>query len=272
MSRNLLIFEFALGGLVYREAETPDLFAIISWGAAGTHWVSKLLNSHAEVFCAHGLKIHWVYVTDASPVDDIKYLQIIARTAAGYKLAGECHGINRESIEHISAKWPNHFRAAVVVRHPIPRVVSAWNHAQLVGRDAYKLDYVYLYNLLTLDQRNWLKTEEELFFVHLMSLVNVVTVEQTVGPIYPIEKLSAHPAESQKLLDYLSNNRLRFEPGLLDAIFNKPVVSHTGSNAPKDPCSVYQSIPEWQQRAFRSLLSEEAKSTYEELSYDFRFL
>ncbi len=249
----------------------PRLFAVVSWGAAGTHWLSKVLNAHPQVLCLHSTVTTWSKVCGNPRVDDLRYLEVIRRTGRGYGLAGDCHGISAASIETIRNKWGNRFRSAVVVRHPMPRIASLWSLATKLGFHHYDLDYRFLRSV-TPPKLKWVKTEEHLFFVHAARMPNNVITESTVAPTYKMESLTTDQDEVRRLLRHLSGEELDFDPATLEAVFSQKVVSHSGSEAPKDNRAIFESLPDWQQEIFTAVFDPEARVIYESLGYDFSFL
>lgn len=247
------------------------LFAVVSWGAAGTHWLSKVLNAHPDVLCLHTTNNPWSRLSGMSRVDDATYMQIIAATGDGYRLAGDCHGIAPRSITKIKDKWKDSFKSAVVVRHPVPRVLSLWNLANKAGFHHYKLDYDYIRSV-TPRALTWVKTEEHLFFVHSVRMNDNITLEREIGPTFRMEDLTSNQGEVRRLLRYLSGDELDYAEGLLDQVFFEKVISHRGDKAPNDPAAVFDMLPDWQKQIFSSVLKPKTRRIYEDLGYDLSFL
>jgi len=247
------------------------LFAIVSWGAAGTHWLSKVLNAHPEVLCLHSAINPWTRLTGTPRIDDVTYMAIVAATGRGYCAAGDCHGVWAASIPEIKAKWESRFRSAAVVRHPIPRIVSLWNLANRVGFHEYNLDYAFLRSAAP-PELMWIKTEKQLFFLHAARMANNILDEVEVGPVYTMEALTSDQDEVKALLRYLSDGELDFDPATLDQVFDRRLISHSGHEQAQEPHEAFQALPEWQREIFKTVLDPAARAIYERLGYDFSFL
>jgi hypothetical protein len=99
-------------------------FAVVSWGCAATAWLAKILNSHPEIFCVHALRSYWTTLGQATGLDDLTYMQVIASQGHAHKAAGDVHGIDRANIPTLRQAFGPRFNAVVVVRHPLPRLCS----------------------------------------------------------------------------------------------------------------------------------------------------
>lgn len=249
----------------------PSLFAIVSWGAAATHWLSKVLNAHPDVLCLHNTHSHWARKSGSARVDDLTYMQIIHRAAQGYRLAGDCHGISGTSIARLRSQWKDRFRSAVVVRHPIPRLASAWNLATKTRFQYHELDHDRLRASAPSELR-WLKSEGDFVFLHLAGMINSIQTDDKIGPIYKMEDLVVDQDQVRSLLRFLSAEQLDFDPALPEAVFRQELVSHSGKDAPRDPELVFQSLSGWQKEIFTAVFESRSRQIYESLGYDFSFL
>src|SRR5262245_29106527 len=81
------------------EAGPPNLFAVITWGCAGTKWLTQALNGHPDIFCVHALRF-CLSVRDgvAESLDDVAVLSAVERMGTGHRAAGEVHGLSRTSV------------------------------------------------------------------------------------------------------------------------------------------------------------------------------
>lgn len=250
----------------------PRLFAICSWGNAGTYWLTKLLNAHPEIFCVHNVKGQWARHTGADRIDDLDYLRIVGTQGAVYRLAGDVHGVARESIPGLRAEFGDRFRCASLVRHPVPRVRSHMTLAATAGFNSYNVDYRRLEGSLDEPLKRLLKGEERLFFAHVMELVNSVSEEKALGPVYALERLSSDSGNIEELVAHLSNAELSFPAALLDWDWRDPVNRHASDRSAGVPETIFASLPGWQQEAFGALLGPHARRLYEDLGYDLSFL
>ncbi|HEY9676216.1 MAG TPA: hypothetical protein V6D11_32535 [Waterburya sp.] len=248
--------------------QPPRLFALISWGATATAWLAKLLNAHPECFCTHHLNFAVsLKAGNHDPNNDLSIMETLARLGFHYRLVGDCHGINRESVPQLLEKFGERFRACVLVRHPITRIESSLKHAKNVGLEYYGLDYQILKDTLDTSLKNLLQTEEQLFFVHIMNLINVVEKEVNVGPIFLMENVTRDFHTAQKLMQYLSADELDLNSNLYTSSSQKSINQHS-KLANSSPETLFEKWPEWQREAFRVLLNPKAKEIYQQLGYD----
>ncbi len=259
---------------ISKSTELPRLFAVISWGHAATFWLSKMLNAHQEVFCVHDIKHQWSQVTNSEKLnDDILYMKVLEKAGLGCRLSGDCHGVNRERIDDIKEVYGERFRSVVIVRHPIPRILSYLSHAEKKGIDNYNLDFEHIENSLDDRLKGRLNTKKQLFFVHVMDCVNIIKYEADLGPLFTMERLTKDTGELNNLLRYLSNGELEFKPAMLEGAFSKQINPHQKcSDHHISVKEIYESLPEWQKKAFSYLLNPTSNQLYQDLGYDLSFI
>lgn len=251
----------------------PRLFGVVTWGNAGSMWLAKLLNSHPGIFCLHHLKGQWADILGQKRLDDLRYYEVIERQASAYDLAGDVHGVELEGLPRLERRYGERFRAAVLVRHPVPRILSHLGSVAEKGRPYYDLNYRRLRRGLSSELRTLLNDEERLFFVHVMGLVNRVVVERDAAPVFTLEDLSQDRSSVARLLDHLSAGSL--DPGnLLDGeAWHRPVNSRFSEAPPdRDPRAAFDALPDWGRIAFAALLEPAARDAYEALGYDLSFI
>lgn len=252
-------------------ARPAHLFAIVTWGAAATNWLAKVLNAHPEVLCLHNAGNPWARVTGTSRIDEMTYMEFVARVGRIYQAAGDCHAVSADSIPKLKKRWGECFRAAVVVRHPVPRILSMWNLAKRAGIDSYELDYRFLRSVAP-PALDWLKTKEHLFFLHTSRMANNILKEVEVGPVFKMEALTADPNQVRTLLHHLTGSELDFHAAMLDSLFGQRLVSHSNLDHPQKPETAFTQLAEWQQDIFRAAFDPKARAIYERLGYGFKFV
>ena len=103
-------------------------FALISWGAAATTWLSRVLDSHPEIFCAHALNDvwhrfgdsqRWTWLGGGKCLDGLRYLRILSVYGYFYRVVGDVHGVSRHEVPSLREAYGKYFNAAVLVREPI---------------------------------------------------------------------------------------------------------------------------------------------------------
>src|SRR5208282_3966858 len=119
------------------------LFAVVSWGAAATQWLSRTLNDCPGVYCAHASNLLWTRFAGAQPLNGADYLRLIGVLGAGNKAAGDVHGISRHDVPAIREALGDRFRAIVLTRDPLHRLAS---QLAVFSRDAptqhWNVDYL----------------------------------------------------------------------------------------------------------------------------------
>lgn len=252
-------------------ASTQRLFAIICWGNSGSQWLSKLLNSHPEVLCFHHVKGQWGDVTTSRRIDNLSYMELIARQGRPYQLSGDIHGIDIESVESLKQHFGCQLTLASLVRHPVLRVRSHLAGVQKRGLGYYRIRYRKLRSTLPAELRTLLSTKERLFFVHVMGLVNRVRAEAALGPVYTLESLSSDFSQVKRLLETISNKELEPIDGLNLDLWQRPLNSHTQEQQASPP-DVFATFSEWQRVAFARLLHPESREIYNHLGLDLSFI
>lgn len=252
------------------------LFAVVTWGRAGSRWLAKALSAHPDVFCLHNFR---AYIRgsgfDVADFTDEQYLVAVAAHATeGYRLAGDCHAIWQENVPALRNRFGDEFRACVLTRHPISRLESAMKFADKVGYGRFRLDYEGPRRLLPAAFQDRAHDDETMFFVHYMNMVNSIIYMDDAGPIYAMEDLTRDAAPMNRLLDYLSAGELQFAPGQLDSSFRTPLNVGSGAAGNGRPMSLaerFRRWPDWQQDLFAAMLDPDARVAYEALGYAFPF-
>ena len=241
----------------------PQLFAVISWGAAATSWLSKTLNSHPEIFCLHATNLYLTLDKERRVFPEnngLEYLRIIAKSALGYQAAGDVHGMSRYDIPEIRQLLDDKFNAVVVVREPIPRLKSQISHFQSFGnRQVYNVDYVddiIKRKNLTLPHNDyWDK-----LFVHGVNMLNAVVEENNVGKIYRSEDLTTNKSIFSEFIDEITRGKIKTDSDLLDKMIKIDRVNkHVKEEIQFD---------NWQIDVIKSIVSNKAWELYSKLGYD----
>jgi len=259
------------------------LFAIVSWGNAGTHWLAKLLNAHPDVFCVHNLRNKFEVrggLLGAPRLRQLRrrftgsvgYMEKIRREGAAYALAGDVHGVPPRDAPGLTRHFGEGIRCAVVVRHPVVRVRSRMSAFYRDGLKEQGVRFRTIRKSLDPGTRELLDSREKLFFAHVVQMTDRIRREVEVGPVFTLERLTADPAEADRLLAHLSAGGLSFPPQLFREEYAKPVMIHSAGKTTDDPEEIFLGWEPWQRRAFCSILSAEARTIYQELGYDLGFL
>jgi hypothetical protein len=238
----------------------PRLFAVISWGCAGTSWLTHALNSHRDIYCVHADNVLWKALGGAPYVDGVDYLRIIGAQGYSHALAGEIHGTGRDKIPELVATFGDRFRAAVVIREPVPRLMSQLALMNFY-RDYQKLDidYVAAYSdLLGADVAAF--SYDRKLRLHAINMLNAVVDEVKVGPVFRIEDLGRSAAIFTEFLAGVSAGTVLPYPGWLDGVFALP---RSNSHVRRQPIT----LTDDDRHALRRLVREESWALYEKFGY-----
>jgi hypothetical protein len=184
-------------------------FAVLSWGAAGTKWLAKALNSSSEILCVHSMNGGMATLHNAARRDGLEYLLLLVRNGGAYLAAGDVHGVSRHEIPTINAKLGDLFRCAILVREPMARLRSQCalfdQHSDGPRKAWGDLDYLNpLIRSLGMDETSI--PYKERLFVHGANLLNTITEEIDIGPVYRMEDLTTSGAALRALVDHLTGS------------------------------------------------------------------
>lgn len=198
------------------------MFALISWGCAGTKWAALALNSHPEIFCVHCANCYFESMTGVRRLDGVEYLRALEAIGTGHRAVGEVHGISRETLPALRDYYGSRLSVAVLVRDPLPRLRSqvvltrqlnsgaAWDHEYLrlvvrqAGLDPATISY------------------DELSVVHAADMLNRIVEEQHCGPVFTLESLTVSRERLSVFLDHLTQGQVAPTDRWLDHVLALP--------------------------------------------------
>jgi len=237
------------------------LFAVVSWGCAGTSWLATVLNSHPGIFCVHAANHSWHVLGSVERLDGSPYIRIIGNQASGHTAAGDVHGVSRHHIPELRRSLANHFNAAVVVREPIPRL-----HSQLAlfarfekhrSWDIGYVDGVISRTGIILPADNY----RYRFFVHAVNMLNAILEEREVGRVYRSEDLTQRTETLGDFVEEITCGAVSPGAGWLrSAIETPPLNRHAEPH--QEPKFV-----DWQVEVIRRVVDPRAWEIYEALGY-----
>jgi hypothetical protein len=244
------------------------VFAIISWGAAGTKWVAKILNAHPDIFSVHhGRAYIREALAEVDHLDDVAVLRMIRRMGEGYQLAGDVHGLNREQVPAMRTAFGDDFRCAVLVRDPQSRLRS--QVALFEERDyteaIWKVDYLKQVPSVQRVAR-YFSDRKKAMFMHGVNMLNAIVVEKTVGTIYRLEDLTTKPASVVRLVSELSADTIRVDEAWAAEVMRQPAVNPHKSVVRDAP--ILSLREKWQVEIIQAILQPEAVAIYRELGYE----
>jgi hypothetical protein len=241
-----------------------QLFSVVSWGCAATHWLGKVLNAHPEILCMHAGNSAFRREL-REEFSDQTYLEVLLRIAAGYSAVGDVHGIARHEIPRAKEKFGPRFTAVVVVRDPMPRMISQLAHFSHVierGRQAaYDLSYVQeLIRLHGIDVCG--NDEVKMFFLHGANMLNAIIEEQHVGKIYRYEDVTKNPVVLAELVLDVTGGTVQPSPEWIEQILHlAPVVSHRRGTETSE-------FGDWETDVLRKVVDPKAWALYANLGYE----
>ena len=246
--------------------QSPRVFCVVSWGAAATTWLSSALNDCPDVLCLHAANQVWSRLSGTKVVDGLLYLQIVGRLGYAAKAAGEVHGISRTHIQSIKEHYGDAFRCAVLVRDPLPRLMSQlaifsqYSDPRLTYGD---LSYL---NAKFPEAAEYLPTGkyEELLFMHAANMLNAIVDETSVGPIWRMEDLTTNPNELINAVNYLTACSVA-----TPADWAKKWTENRKLNRHAKVTTDFKS---WQRRVLASAILPEAIAAYRVLGYEMNWI
>ncbi len=245
----------------------PGLFAVITWGCAGTKWLAQVLNGHPDVFCVHALRFCLGVGEGVSErLDDVQILSAVERMGAGLPLAGEVHGLARTSVPRLRARFGTRFRCAGLVRSPAPRLRSQLalfetNHYSAAAWP--NMEYVeslWGYERIAHHVRSY----DRLMFVHAVNMLNAGIEEQELFPLFRLEDLSTCPLSLRAFIRHISGGQVETHDRYLAWAQTQGAPNSHVSLAGRRP----RAFEAWQTEVIRTMLRPEAVVAYRALGYE----
>jgi len=244
-----------------------NLFAIITWGATGTSWISKVLNHHPEIFCVHELASvlnqsklfssndFWVQF------DPIDFMKIIARLSH-HNVHGDVHSFRSEDVPRLKEYFGKKFSSAVIEREPISRLKSTIsgyrNSLPHKLYDTRYVDYIILRKKIDLPKSNY----ENKLFVQGVNLLNTIEQEanNNCGKMFRMEDLISDPKYLKSLIEEISSSELTADDDLLHQMIKTPA---TNIRASKEKIE----FEDWQIAVIKKVVHEKAWELYSKVGY-----
>jgi hypothetical protein len=240
------------------------LFAVVSWGAAATTWLAKSLNTHPEIMCLHAANIPLLKFEPGFRLEGIQYAAFILRAADGYKVGGDVHGFPRWDIPVLKESFGEGFSSAVLVRDPIARLRSqlAFFKRPANRGEAHFVEPIRAY-IGDVAAAAGVEVEladiDAILFLHAANMLNAVTDEQDIGPLYRTEDVTTQPQVFAELVEHLGGGRIEADGRWVD----ETLALHPVNTNPPAPLE----LSDWQRDALSKVVSPKAWELYEELGY-----
>lgn len=246
------------------QASTAHLFVVHSNGCTATAWTAKVLNAHPEILCLHAANI-WIREIQQHPFRNDAYLEQLLGASDAYQAVGDVHGIGREEIPGLKARYGSDFTSVALVRDPIARLrsmVSLFTDQRARGfRPISDVEYVHGFaescGIAPIHGN-----EDAAFFLHAAYHLNDIVYDQTVGTIYRCEDVTTKPAVLATLIEEVTAGRVIPTRAWIDEVIQlAPVNVHRTAGR-------MSSLDDWQIDVLRKIVAPEAWTMYRDLGYD----
>jgi hypothetical protein len=241
--------------------QPPRLFAVVSWGCAATNWLAGTLNDCPGVFCLQAAQFFWYHFTGGGMLAGLPYMQLVGMQGSAARAAGDVHGISAADLPAIRAFYGDKFRAAVVVREPLPRFRS---HLALIDRwittggwHVDHLDHLYPEVIRSLPTGSY----KEKLFVYGADLLNKIVEEVEIGPIFRMEDVTTSPQALIALINHLT-------AGTVEAPMAWAQAAVEGQATNRHSTGAKVAFTDWQRKVISDVVSPRAVELYRELGYN----
>ncbi len=244
------------------------------WGAAGSAWLARLLNSHEDIFCVQAPVLNrYDHFQFADSTELLNAIFTAMSFGGGYPVAGVTHGVPLEWHPKLVKKYGGRMRNFTLIRSPIERIQSsAKKIAQGYAGEAEK------YIMADGCQRVFRKLREtakgdfpndpaSLGFYNSCDMVNSIIQETDHEfPVFKLEDLVAQTNEVQRLLAHISDGTCRLEDRIIRKL--QQTVINKRSEKRLTPKEIYDSWNGNYRAAFHCLVNPLALEIYRRLGYD----
>jgi len=239
---------------------TPRLFGVVTWGAAGSHWLAATLNRIPDLLCLHDGRYPLRILHDGPPVDEVAWFRMLDILGSGHVAAGDVHGVDRARVPALRQAFGERIAFAVVVRAPRPRLASQFRLFRELERfGGWNVEPMHaLADRLGLDLPD--RGHSTLLDLHGIAMLNAIVEERTVGPVYRMEDLVSDPAALGRLVAHITGDEVRPEPALLASLVARPRTNAHGDAG-------QAAFAPWHQAALDAVLLPEARRAYLDLGY-----
>jgi hypothetical protein len=243
----------------------PQTFAVVSWGCAATVWLSRVLNSHPDIYCVHAANQTWSVLGGGPRIDGIEYIRVVGVNGYGHIAAGDVHGVSRDHVPELRSLLSESFNAVVVVREPIPRLRSQlalfadYGDIEEARSTVWNIDYVD--GIIARCRLNLPRNDyESRFFVHAVNMLNAILYERTVGRIFRCEDLTRHPEALGPFVEEITRGKVTAKSDWLGTAVSTPKLNVHGTRSPSD-------FTDWQWDVIHKVVEPRSWEAYAELGY-----
>ncbi len=233
------------------------MFSVVSWGAAGTTWLSRVLNSHPDIFAVHALNVTWSFLSEAEQLDGLSYILTLGSQGFAHKCSGDVHGVSRNQIPALRKILRDRFEAVVLVREPMARICSQLSLVESRWNPAWDLSYLdALIESLGLGDLSF----KQRLFLHSCNMLNAIIEEKSVGSIYRLEDLSGNVETLERFVNEISQGSVEAGPSWLESALSLPrICAHNAGSR--------RMLSAEEQELMQKVLKPEARAAYQDLGY-----
>ena len=239
-------------------------FAVVSWGCAATSWLAKQLNAHPEIFCVHASNAFWKQLGGAPELSAVDYVKLLACQGYAHRAAGDVHGIAAGDVASVRDAFGERFGCAVVVREPLPRLLSQMGLFDKLGYSrGWDVGYVnaFVEGKVRLPNQDY----QTKLFVHGVNLLNNVLAEREVAPIHRCEDLTSDARALGEFVNVITRGRVAPDSEWArEVVESAPLNSH----AARDRSRLEDAFEDWQIEVIRKCVEPETWEAYRELGYE----
>ncbi len=261
------------------------VFFITAQGYAGDHWFSwlaKALNSHPEllVYLANeGSRPKYFAERSRSERPDIiqftKFMSDVGRT---YEGIGDCYSYRAYQMVSVEAEYGDRVHWVNIIRHPYAWLYFyvRWRATNMrMGTGETKpLDHEWdiIQHDIYKGLRPYKKEDVHIwaFYRGLTFLNNHMMRDfRAANNHIKLEELVYYPQRLQKIVSYLTHNRVHFDSKLLSKVYTSAFTPFRGEEQVKAmPTTIKQAWNPWQHEAFEALVSSETVDKYKKMGYE----
>ncbi len=238
---------------------SEHIFAVSSWGCAGSKWLANVLNDCPGILCLHEATSYWRRLAGARNVSGVEYLRLLASLGSAATAAGDVNSVTRHELTDAERVFGERFRGMILVRDPLPRLrsVIAMFDGLLEARlwDVSYIEAKFPSAVSLLPTGSY----AERLFVHGVNMLNAVLDEIGRSEIIRMEDVTTRPDALIQLVDYLTAGSVTPpETWASAAVVSSKVNRHTKAEFGFAP---------WQRRVIESVFDPAAISAYRSLGY-----
>jgi hypothetical protein len=238
------------------------LFAVVSWGCAGTKWLAHALNSHPDILALH----HYTQtVLPGSASSAAQVMQRLEKLGEDYRLVGDVHGAPRESIPELRAYYGDSFNAVVLVREPRARLMSQLALFVKQRNDTPQAEALsYIRHIRGYDVvAESIHNLQRMQFVHAVNMLNAIQPESTIGRVFRLEDIATDPEMLRELIAELSGGTWN-----VSQEFAAQAIAMPAFNRHRSAVQLPIEFEPWQIDVLRNIVEPETWDCYRVLGYE----